>query len=253
MTQKFIERLQLERLNPYTIKQYELLMKLFEAKFKGINEENIMSFLELRNHPRARSFLRKYLAFNKKYELINVIPKIRGRKVTLPRYFSHEEIMKLSENAPFRLKILILLMYESGLRVSEAVKIRRKNVDLFNSKLRLVGKGGKEAEVWLSPQLRDLLEKACSGKIFDDRLFPGLYREKVNKELSELSQLVLFKRVNPHSLRHSLASTLLKKGVSLSVIQRIMRHSNISTTGIYTHIQDLQARAGWEKLLEKGD
>lgn len=168
------------------------------------------------------------------------IPKRRKR---LPYVLSKKEIERLI-NATDNIKhqLVIELLYSSGLRVSELVNLRFEDID-FSKKLVRVnqGKGSKDRITIVSSKTLRKLKKYgfkfdLKGLVFNGR--KGKYSVKsVQLVLEKCSNLCkLNKRVTPHMLRHSFATHLLEAGVDLRKIQRMLGHSSLNTTQIYTHV-----------------
>jgi integrase/recombinase XerD len=149
-----------------------------------------------------------------------------------------------------RNRVLLELMYASGLRVSEAASLRVGNLRLDEELLRVIGKGDKERIVPVGRpairQLRRYLEQvrprllgkaADEGYVFLSRQGRPLDRERLWAIVKEAAlRAGIAKNVHPHTLRHSFASHLLANGADLRVIQEMLGHADISTTQIYTHV-----------------
>ena len=170
------------------------------------------------------------------------------REKYLPVVLSRAEIIKLIDSTRnLKHKLLLSLLYGSGLRVSEAVKLKINHLDLENSKLLVKdGKGNKDRRTILSASsinlLNDYLESADVNQTY---LFPGA---KDKSHLSQRSAQKIFdqcqsraginKQASCHSLRHSFAIHLLDNGTDISVIQKLLGHQNIKTTQIYAKVSD---------------
>jgi integrase/recombinase XerD len=202
------------------------------------------------------------------------------QSIRLPKYLSHEEIEKLLEAgatglpysgqdslaASLRLRdrAMILLLYATGLRVSELVGLRTHQVDLELSYVRVKGKGNKER---IAPFIEAAREAAAEWvnlhrpnfKPVDDHFFvgvrgEGLSRQAFWKTLSALARAAgITKAVSPHQLRHSFASHLLEAGVSLRSLQMLLGHSDLSTTQVYTHITPEHLRDAVKKYHPRGE
>jgi len=141
-------------------------------------------------------------------------------------------------------KLLVQLLYSSGLRVSECLNLRVEDID-FNEKICFVkqGKGKKDRATLLSDtlasHLKNYLEQADvnSGVIFRNRDGKGISVRNAQKIVSSAAKRAGIKKiVTPHKLRHSFATHLLDAGVSIRVIQELLGHSNLQTTQIYTRV-----------------
>ncbi len=176
-------------------------------------------------------------------------------KRTLPEYLSIEDVDKLlavpdlSTPKGIRDKLIFELMYSCGLRVSEVCALTLYDVFIEAEYLRLLGKGGKERIVPIGKNALMLLEMYMekSRPIMlknkkTDELFLNCRGERISrvgvwkivKEVLKLSGIK--KNVFPHTLRHSFATHLIQRGADLRSVQRMLGHSDITTTEIYTHV-----------------
>lgn len=189
----------------------------------------------------------------------------------LPKVMSRDEVEKLLKTAhagntpeDVRMAAMLEVLYASGLRVSELVAlklvavVRGKNLDHPRAAdiarhLIVKGKGGKERFVPLNPDacaaLADYIEMRphfLAGGEASPWLFPSgskagyLTRQRFGQLLKELAFKagLDFRNISPHTLRHSFATHLLGGGADLRVIQELLGHSDISTTQVYTHVQN---------------
>jgi site-specific recombinase XerD len=147
--------------------------------------------------------------------------------------------------------ILIALMLQNGLRKTEALTLRKRNVDIKNNSLIITGKGNKtEVIPIITPELRTSLEALCEGKKRDDYLFvnPRTNRPytKIDKSLKSVARAAgIEKAVTNHLMRHSFITGGIKAGVGVAQMQLFARHEDISTTQGYIHLHSdyLQAEA----------
>lgn len=185
-------------------------------------------------------------------------PKLEKR---LPSFLSNDEVARLLE-APDtatphgqRDKAILELLYASGLRVSEIAKLDLGNVDLESREIRVWGKGSKERmvlmgkpaasalDLYLRDGRRQLLGKSRSEALLINRYGKRLSERSLQKAISRYARGAgLDKRVFPHMLRHSFATHLLDGGADLRVVQELLGHANLSSTQIYTHVTQSQAR-----------
>ncbi len=145
--------------------------------------------------------------------------------------------------------LAVALMLTTGMRVSETVGIQLANVNLSERTIRLVGKGSRERQVFLTDpwitqlagayiELREGLYVEHSRLLFNTQLRP-LSAEALRGRLGQAcEQANLTRRITPHMLRHTAATQLLNAGVDIRFIQRLLGHSSLSTTEIYTHVSD---------------
>ncbi|MFP3091450.1 tyrosine-type recombinase/integrase [Treponema sp. TIM-1] len=163
----------------------------------------------------------------------------------LPSVLSGTEInlMLNSEKNP-KHRLLLMLAYSSGLRVSEVVALKKSSIDL-NRKLIFVysGKGRKDRYTLLSERAAKFLEDYCALYDIDGWLFPGLpsdrhlsIRSAQNIFSKALEKAHIQKQLSIHSLRHTFATHLLENGTDIKYIQELLGHASVRTTERYTHV-----------------
>lgn len=163
----------------------------------------------------------------------------------LPVVLSREEVEKMiSATVNPKHQFLISLMYAAGLRVSETIKIKMRDIDLDRKMLRVYqGKGQKDRYVMLAEKLLPTLEQQIKLKRPDDYLFTGagdeghlttMSAEKIVKKAAALAGII--KNVSCHTLRHSFATHLLEQGTDIRYIQELLGHKRLETTQIYTKV-----------------
>jgi site-specific recombinase XerD len=163
----------------------------------------------------------------------------------LPIVLSKEEIAQVlaCEKNP-KHRLLLMLTYSSGLRVSEVVALKKEHID-FSRKVVYIrlGKGRKDRTTLLSEKAAGFIVEYCNFYEIETWLFPG---QKPNRPLSIRSAQHIFnkalhraqiqKAISIHSLRHTFATHLLESGTDIRYIQTLLGHSSIRTTERYTHI-----------------
>jgi len=177
-------------------------------------------------------------------EMIEHIPFSRREK-KLPVVLSSQELGRFFEHiSNLKHRTVLMTMYGTGLRISEALNLQVRDVDSERGVLRVRhGKGGKDRYVPLSPKLAELLRtywQACRPK---EWLFPGSSQERsmgpsaVQKACVWARQKArLEKPVTTHTMRHCFATHSLEAGTDLRTIQHILGHGSLSTTAIYLHV-----------------
>jgi len=160
----------------------------------------------------------------------------------LPKYLNAEEILQgievidRSKVAGLRDYALILFLYASGCRISEALSVQRSDILEGWLKIRFA-KGEKERVVPLAPIATDALEAYQKEQ---NMASTYLWLNYKGNPLSRISAYKIVKKylgVSPHVLRHSFASSLIIGGADLRVVQELLGHASLETTQIYTHIQ----------------
>ena len=173
-------------------------------------------------------------------------PKL-GRK--LPHFLYLDQIEKLlgvleeKDLLGCRDKVILELLYGSGLRVSELVGLNRQNLDLDSGLIRVLGKGSKERVVPVTSyaiqaiktylRMRADHNQALLLNYQGSRLSERSVRRILDKLVAKIS---LDQHINPHMLRHSFATHLLDGGADLRSVQELLGHKKLSSTQIYTHL-----------------
>lgn len=183
----------------------------------------------------------------------------------LPNFINnndYEEIIKKSlERTDFigrRNTLLLELLYSSGIRISEALNIKIKDINMSDKSIRILGKGSKMRIVYFGEYAKEYLEEYL--KVRNSSL-EYLFLNKNNTLLTRrgaeyiISNLVktslLKKKVTPHTFRHSYATEMLNNGADIRSVQELLGHSSLSTTGIYTHVTNEVVRREYLKAFKR--
>ena len=175
----------------------------------------------------------------------------------LPDFLSAEEVESLLQVFPqtgkdpltFRNRTILEVMYACGLRVSEVANLQCSGLLQDQKILRVTGKGDRERIVpigrtafnlllrYLDEIRPKLIKNKAETVIFLSKNGKPLNRERIWAIVKQAARMAgIFKNIHPHTLRHSFASHLLENGADLRIIQEMLGHADISTTQIYTHI-----------------
>ncbi len=183
----------------------------------------------------------------------------------LPNFINnndYEEIIKKSlERTDFigrRNTLLLELLYSSGIRISEALNIKIKDINMGDKSIRILGKGSKMRIVYFGEYAKEYLEEYL--KVRNSSL-EYLFLNKNNTLLTRrgaeyiISNLVktslLKKKVTPHTFRHSYATEMLNNGADIRSVQELLGHSSLSTTGIYTHVTNEAVRREYLRAFKR--
>lgn len=251
------KELLLRNYSPKTIKAYLMCIE-FYLKYKNTNlgkleEENIKDFLLLlKEKGKSPQTVNLYLNsikffYNqvlKTYQKINL--KFAKRNKNLPIVLSREEIRNIIKNIKNnKHRLMISLSYSSGLRVSEVVNLKIKDLNINELTIHIKGAKGMKDRITILPEsIKNEIKNLTAGKDKNDYVFES---ERSGKLTTATAQKVFIKslqksKINKpatfHSLRHSFATHLLENGTDVRYVQELLGHSNIRTTQIYTHVMN---------------
>ena len=238
--------------------------RLFLAQLTDRQGETLSKKTQSYHIIALRSFL-KWLVKNDKPVLSPEkldLPKIGGHSV---KFLNGEQVDRLlnapslSTQAGRRDKAILEVLFSTGLRVSELVKLDRDKVDLDRREFGVVGKGNRARVVFLSSRAADFIRDYLNAR--QDNYLPLFMRHKgsFSPEISDeevrltprsvqrmikkyAKKVKLPMEVTPHVLRHSFATDLLMAGADIRSVQEMLGHKNISTTQIYTHVTNKQLK-----------
>ncbi|BBL45305.1 tyrosine recombinase [Nanobdella aerobiophila] len=182
----------------------------------------------------------------------NLAKQIKAPKVDkrLPKFITLEEFQRLINAAEsYRNRLIIEFLFYTGVRVSELVKIKKDDIIFEEGLVKVLGKGGKERIVPIPKELlnriKDYIEDLDSNIIFP------LSSRQVERIIKRTAiKAGINKKVTPHVLRHSLATTLLSRGIDIRYIQELLGHSSLSITQIYTHVVPNQLKEIYKKVFD---
>ncbi len=193
------------------------------------------------------------------------------RAKLLPKFLTTDEIenilnnVKIDTPAGFRNRVIMELLWATGMRVSELSGLNLGDLNLENNEIRVFGKGAKERIVLVSTRAKNYLEQylntarnllapGYSISMSEDsplfvnntgfRLQPKSVRNAINDIVKELE---IQKKVTPHVFRHSFATRLIENGADLRVVQELLGHAGISNTQIYTHVSTKHLKDVYDK------
>lgn len=174
----------------------------------------------------------------------------------LPHFLSVDEVLAVlktfeSDETPLREKVLFLLLYGGGLRISEACGLRWNEVQFAQKVLRVKGKGSKERVVALPGMTVKALTQFKKQAVDDEFVFgatPLNTRTAYDMVRKSGVRAELLKPLHPHALRHSFATHLLSSGANLRTLQELLGHESLQATEKYTHLGVDQLARTLEKL-----
>jgi integrase/recombinase XerC len=182
---------------------------------------------------------------------LKIIPPKSSKR--LPVFVEQTQMAVLLDELPFeegfngvRDKLIIELFYSTGIRQSELINIRLKDVSLSGNTIKVLGKRNKERLIPFTIELCQKLEAYIKSRaelsIKDTsyllltkkgkKLYPSLVYKQVNHYLSQVTSL---DKKSPHVLRHTFATHMLNNGADLNAIKELLGHASLSATQVYTH------------------
>lgn len=255
--------LKLRGFSPQTIKTYTRHNKIFLDFIKKepnqVTEGDIKGYLahaisDEKAAPRTIALKKAALKFLYDELMKKGIVNLKTPKIpkSNPSVLTKEEVKSLINAAPRdKTRLIIELIYSSGLRVSECVTLKINDLDLENKIIRVKsGKGNKDRITILSEvvvsELKRYILTLDKNEVY---LFPNTKGSSLSvRNIQKLiqksaSKAGIKKKVSPHTLRHSFATHLLEGGADIRLIQELLGHSSISTTELYTHISSQRLKA----------
>lgn len=256
---KMTEELKLRNYRPKTIKAYTNCLRIYfeflitrgERNPGRIRANDVREFLIKKQNegcsPQTVALYIYALSFFRKNILHCFEPlgiKLPKKTKKLPIILSREEITRVMASLANRKhRTMIALSYGAGLRVSEVVRLKIRDVSLRELVLHIKNaKGGKDRITIIPEKLRNDLKILMNGKEADDYVFSSERGGRLTERTAQkvfthaLKKARIMKPATFHSLRHSFATHLLENGTDLRSIQELLGHSSINTTQIYTQV-----------------
>lgn len=250
-------RKDLGQLEKYLIEEYELdsLLKAESQMLRSWIIVLLENGLSPKSVNRKISASKSFYNYALRRKLIDFSPtaKMVSPKVekNLPSFMKESEMRTLLESIEFgknfdgwRDRLIIEVLYSTGIRLNELITLKESDVDLIQQTIKVLGKRNKERIIPLSPVIFSTINTYLSHKkekfnhsnlLLTDKgqiLYPKFVYRKVNYYLG---QITTAKKRSPHVLRHTFATHMLNHGADLNTIKEFLGHANLSATQIYTH------------------
>lgn len=242
-TQEHLEVEQLEEVDHHDVRSWIISI---------LEDEHLQPSSVNRKISCLRSFFKFLLRTGKltKNPMARITSLKVGRK--LPLFIEVEQMGRLLDEMEFgdgfegaRDRLIIDLLYNTGMRRAELIGLKTTDVDLYRQQLKVLGKRNKERIIPLTPTMINVLEEylhlraeQCGTEgalIISDsgtEVTPSFVYRKVNKYLRLVTTI---KKKSPHILRHTFATHMLNNGADLNAIKEILGHSSLAATQVYTH------------------
>ncbi len=247
-------------------KDLEEFLNFINKNLNLVNKEDIKKYLLLlfdHNNKastvsRKISSLKSFYKFMKESKIMSVNPASNimypKKEKKLPNFVQYNEftnMLNVSKEGPLGLRnyLILELLYDTGVRVSELVNIKLNDIDMENKRIRILGKGSYERFVFFGDYALDAIieyKDKLRCKLLDGKRSEFLLLNKnganittrgIAKIIDSIINKVSVKvKVSPHTLRHTFATHLLDNGCDLRSVQEMLGHKNINTTEVYTHV-----------------
>lgn len=259
---KVSTELKLRGLSKRTIEIYSFFLKKYLESLsipaEQATKQDVNNFLaslidNYKNRTRALATSSIRFLYKEILDKPEVIIKIKNPKKQeiLPTILTKEEIQKIIGSAKnSKSKLIILLLYSTGIRVSELTNLKSNNLSLEYANGIVHGKGGKQRQIYLGKnlieELKIYLNKTQESEQKSQYIFPSHKNPNIPLTVRNIQKIIknaaknagINKKVTPHTLRHSFATHHLQSGTDIRKIQLLLGHARIDTTEIYTNLSN---------------
>lgn len=276
----FIDFLETEKkysentLSSYTrdLEKFEAYLKNLHLNYRKLSYDDVTAYMLMLSKEnlssssinRHLSSIRSFYEFLLKKGIVTSSPfrLLKGPKKEkkLPNYLQYDEFLELIEacgetDLGIRNRMILELLFATGVRVSEAVNIKLSDIDFKNREIKIIGKGKKMRIVYFNKTCQEVMSKyvlesrqsLLKNKKCDYLLINHLGNSLTRRGVSDiLDKLILSSstkhKISPHTLRHTFATLMLNEGMDIREVQELLGHERLSTTNIYTHVSNEELR-----------
>lgn len=252
----FLEFLNLEKITDINKIDYQVIRKylkyLYDKEYKNKTiSRHISSLRSLYKY-----LVKKNKIKNNPMELVSN-PKIEKKLPNFLYYNDLEKLLDIPIITPMdkRNALILEMFYSTGIRLHELTNMKVDDIDLTHESIKVFGKGSKERIVLFGKECNEKLKSYLSVRVellkgkHNNYLFLNCFGNKIGERgIEQVVQKIVKKsgidtKVTPHTLRHTFATHMLENGADLKVVQELLGHENLSTTGIYTHVTNERLRS----------
>lgn len=270
--EKFLKYIKEEKnYSDLTIESYkndleEFLVCINAKDLSKVNRLDIKIFLKelFDKNDSANTVSRKISTLKSFYKYMKIIGNIDSNPMSsikypkkekpLPKFVQYnelEEMLDISKKGPLGLRnnLIIELMYNTGVRVSELVNIKLNDIDMDSKRIKILGKGSYERYAFFGEYAYNIIKKyinslrltLLNGKTSNFLILNKDGNQITTRGISKIIDNIIKEtsvkiKVSPHTLRHTFATHLLDNGCDLRSVQEMLGHKNINSTEVYTHV-----------------
>lgn len=248
--------------------------------FDKVKYDDIRDYLEYLNLKKEKStsvsrkisslksfykFLYKNDYMDKKdYPLVKVTYPKKEKK--LPKFLYYNDLLEIINESSkdkdgVRDRLIIEMLYATGVRVSELVNIKLSDIDFNNKRIIVCGKGNKERIVYYGDYAEEVLNKYLKTHVRKNNNY--LFLNSKGEQITDggiryiidniMKKLSIKTHVTPHVLRHTFATDMLNNGCDIKVVQELLGHSSLKATEIYTHVTNEHLKEVYYKCFPRRD
>ena len=254
--------------------------EFIKMDFDKVKYDDVRDYLEYLNLKKEKStsvsrkisslksfykFLYKNDYIDKKdYPLVKVTYPKKEKK--LPKFLYYNDLLEIINESSkdkdgIRDRLIIEMLYATGVRVSELVNIKLNDIDFNNKRIIVCGKGNKERIVYYGDYAEEVLNKYLKTHVRKNNNY--LFLNSKGEQITDggiryiidniMKKLSIKTHVTPHVLRHTFATDMLNNGCDIKIVQELLGHSSLKATEIYTHVTNEHLKEVYYKCFPRRD